>query len=119
MKKNKDFFLELGCEEIPARFISSLSESMQISFEKCLVKNRISFVSLQVFSTYRRLAVFIQGISDIQEDTVDYVKGPPEKIVYDDQGGFSKASIGFAKKNNIELSNCSIKEINGKKHSIF
>ena len=43
---DKDLLLELGTEEIPARFISSTKKSMKSFLEKKLKELRISFDSI-------------------------------------------------------------------------
>ena len=116
MKQQNNYFFELGCEEIPARFVTNLSQQLKTSFEGCLEKSRIKYSSINVFSTYRRLAILVEDISDSQEDATQLIKGPPENMVYDSTGNFSKASLGFCKKNNIDPATCEIHEVNGKKH---
>jgi glycyl-tRNA synthetase beta chain len=118
MKKN-NYLLEFGCEEIPARFVAKMVDSLKLGFEKYLKAERLNFDSITVYATYRRLVVIVEDIVDKQEDFVDYVKGPPEKMVYDTQGDYSKASIGFSKKNNVSLEKCELKEFNGKQHLSF
>ena len=118
MKKNK-YLLEVGCEEIPARFVAKLVDALKHSFEKSLNSQRLSFETIKVYATYRRLVVVVENIADNQEDLVDYVKGPPEKMVYDSNGKHSKASIGFANKNNVNLDQCELREFNSKMHLSF
>ena len=45
---NNDLLLELGTEEIPARFISSTKKSMKTFLEKKLSELRISFDSIEI-----------------------------------------------------------------------
>lgn len=118
MKKNK-YFLEVGCEEIPARFVSKIVSSLKEGFEKSFNLNRITFDAVTVYATYRRLVVIVENLADKQEDLVEYVKGPPEKMVYDADGNHSKASVGFAKKNNVSLDQCELREFNAKCHLSF
>ena len=64
---NNDLLLELGTEEIPARFISSTKKSMKTFLEKKLSELRISFDSIEIKCTPRRFAIFIKNLANTQQ----------------------------------------------------
>ena len=98
MKKNKDYLLEIGLEEVPARFMSSLLNDLLNKSIKKLKDNNIPYTTIKTLGTYRRLALIIQGLPEKQEDTIQEQKGPPASIAIDANGKFLPPAIGFAKR---------------------
>jgi len=93
----KQYLLEVGLEEIPARFLLNLSQQLKERVENFLNEERIAFDAVNAYSTPRRLAVIVDGLSDRQSDLNERVKGPSLKVAKDDQGEWSKAAQGFAR----------------------
>ena len=100
---NKDLLLELGTEEIPARFISSTKKSMKSFLEKKLKELRISFDEITIKSTPRRFSIFIKSLADTQQASTEEIKGPSKKIAFDENKNPSKALSGFLKSKNVSL----------------
>ena len=100
---NKDLLLELGTEEIPARFISSTKKSMKSFVEKNLKALRISFDSINIKSKPRRFSIFINKISEKQNESIEEIKGPSKKIAFDENNNPSKALSGFLKSKNVSI----------------
>ncbi|MGK5092417.1 glycine--tRNA ligase subunit beta [Deltaproteobacteria bacterium TL4] len=107
------YLLEIGLEELPAPFIlpgvNKLEELVKVTLEQ----HSLAFTSIQKFSTPRRLAVVVSGLPEKQEDQIREIKGPPAKIAKDEQGQWSKAALGFAKKNAVEVDQLGVKEFQG------
>lgn len=99
----KDLLLELGTEEIPARFISSTKKSMKSFLEKKLKELRISFDSVNIKSTPRRFSIFINKLSEKQTESIEEIKGPSRKIAFDDNNNPSKALLGFLKSKDVSI----------------
>lgn len=99
----KDLLLELGTEEIPARFISSTKKSMKSFLEKKLKELRISFDSVSIKSTPRRFSIFINKLSEKQTESIEEIKGPSRKIAFDDNNNPSKALLGFLKSKDVSI----------------
>ena len=100
---DKDLLLELGTEEIPARFISSTKKSMKSFLEKKLKELRISFDTINIKSTPRRFSIFINKLSDKQTESVEEIKGPSRKRAFDENNNPSKALSGFLKSKNVSI----------------
>src|SRR5216684_2096771 len=99
-----DFLLEIGCEEIPARMIDNASAELSRRVHDLLLHERLADgVSLQEFSTPRRLAVVASGVSRAQPDVEEQVMGPSLKAAYKD-GRPAAPAEAFARKVGIELS---------------
>lgn len=91
------FILEIGTEEMPARFLPGLEHELQHLFELGLQEKRILFESSEVYSTPRRLVLCCSDISLVQEQREEIITGPPVSIAYDDQGNLTKAGWGFSR----------------------
>ncbi len=95
------YLLEIGVEELPYKFITSVKSQLETSFKKFLDSNNVGYSNIEVLTTPRRLTVIIDNIADSQPDSTKIFKGPIKKIAYDENGNLSKAGEGFAKKNGI------------------
>ncbi len=100
----KDFLLEILVQELPYKFIPSAITQLKSSFEKLFKENALNYGDIKVYATPRRLAVIVSGLSDKQENIKKDVKGPILSVAKNQDGTYSPAAIGFAKKNNIETS---------------
>ncbi|MDH4161147.1 MAG: glycine--tRNA ligase subunit beta [Nitrospirota bacterium] len=100
----KEFFLEIGTEEIPSRFIQPALEKMKELFVQLLANGRIaSEGDVRVFGTPRRLILTASALDESQADECREVVGPPKKIAYDAEGKPTKAATVFAEKNKIAI----------------
>ncbi|WP_156290704.1 glycine--tRNA ligase subunit beta [Oceanobacillus salinisoli] len=109
----KDVLFEIGLEELPARFIDNAEKQLLEKTSKWLEDIRISFEKITSFSTPRRLAVFIQGMDEVQQSIEEEAKGPAEKIAKDADGNWSKAAIGFTKGQGKTVDDIYTKEVKG------
>lgn len=109
----QDLLLEIGLEEMPARFVTGSIEQLTSKIENWLKEKKISFDSITHFSTPRRLAVIAYGVSTSQEDVEEEAKGPAKKIAIDHEGNWSKAAVGFTKGQGMSVEDIYFKEING------
>lgn len=110
---SKDLLIEIGLEEMPARFVSSSIEQLSARVQKWFLDNKIEFGDIQSFSTPRRLAVLVTDVSESQEDIQEEAKGPAKKIALDDNGNWSKAAMGFSRGQGMSVDDIFFKEING------
>lgn len=110
---SKDLLIEIGLEEMPARFVTSSIEQFSSRIQKWLLDNKIGYGDIQAFSTPRRLAVLVTEVSESQEDIQEEAKGPAKKIALDDNGNWSKAAIGFSRGQGMSVDDIFFKEING------
>jgi glycyl-tRNA synthetase beta chain len=99
---NLTFLLEIGTEELPADFVANAIAQWQSRIPKSLTDNLLTPESVQVYGTPRRLAVLIQGLPSQQPDREEAIKGPPAAAAFKD-GHPTKAAIGFARKQGVEV----------------
>ncbi|MFD0586745.1 glycine--tRNA ligase subunit beta [Paenibacillus sp. GCM10027627] len=98
----KDLLLEIGLEEVPARFVRGAMNQLKDKVEKWLTESRIEHGAVESFATPRRLAVLVRDVADKQSDSNEEAKGPSRKIAQDDAGNWSKAALGFARSQGVE-----------------
>ncbi|MCR2820426.1 glycine--tRNA ligase subunit beta [Lederbergia panacisoli] len=109
----RDLLLEIGIEEMPARFINKAIRELGQKIEDWFRENKIAFHEVNLFSTPRRLAVLVKEVAEFQNDTEEEIKGPAKKILFDKEGNWSKAAIGFTKSNGLSVDDLYFKEIKG------
>ena len=113
--------LEVGCEEIPARFLrdaekglgervlaavrearllpDSSDAAMPAGVAQSPITNRQSPIS--TYSTPRRLVVNVAALLKQQPDKVEEILGPPVKVAIDAAGKYTRAAESFAQKNSV------------------
>ncbi|RDW19221.1 glycine--tRNA ligase subunit beta [Oceanobacillus arenosus] len=109
----KDVIIEIGLEELPARFIDDAEKQFLEKAANTLTELRIPYDSITSFSTPRRLAVQIQGVAAFQTTIEEEAKGPAESIAKDADGNWTKAAIGFTKGQGKTPEDIYLKEIKG------
>jgi glycyl-tRNA synthetase beta chain len=118
--------LEIGCEEIPARFLRDAEKGLGERVEAALATADLiepevhsiivetengalpplEFSSLSsglqkvaTYSTPRRLVVHVPAVRVQQPDKVEEILGPPLKVAIDSGGNYTRAAESFAQKN--------------------
>jgi len=91
-----DLFIEIGCEEIPAKQLNTIAAQFASQLQQQLQQADIAMGETKVFATPRRLAVLINAVAEKQADKSIERKGPAQKAAYDDKGQPTKALLGFA-----------------------
>lgn len=109
----RNLLLEIGLEELPARFITDSISQLASKVEGWLKNNNIGFEGMNLYSTPRRLAVLIMNVDERQEDSVEEAKGPAKKIALSETGEWSKAAMGFTRGQGMTVDDIFFKEING------
>ncbi|MFD1885404.1 glycine--tRNA ligase subunit beta [Paenibacillus wenxiniae] len=109
----KDLLLEIGLEEVPARFLRAAMNQLLDKTVKWLDDSRLAHGDAKVFATPRRLAVWVKDVAEKQEDITEDVKGPSRKIAQDESGNWSKAALGFARSQGVDPANFTFREVGG------
>jgi glycyl-tRNA synthetase beta chain len=111
--KTKDLLLEIGLEEMPARFVRGAVNQLGDKVQALLESARIAYGALHVYATPRRLAVLVEDVALRGTDIHDEVKGPSRKIAQDAAGNWSKAALGFARSQGVDPATLTFKELGG------
>jgi len=99
----KELFLEIGTEEIPAAFLPKAIKDMDDMIRKALGDARITYGTVRTMATPRRLCLAVTQVSSRQADQVVEKMGPAKKAAFDAQGNPTRAAIGFAKGQGLEV----------------
>ncbi len=108
-----DLLFELGTEELPAGDIEQLVTALSAGIANGLTEQGLPFTDARCFSTPRRLAVLISDVTLKGPDIERTVVGPPVSAARNEEGGWTKAAEGFARKQGITLDALLIKEEQG------
>lgn len=95
--------LEIGTEEIPARFLPKINIQLAELVAKKFADKKIPYDTVKVYSTPRRLAFLLTGLAKQQPDNMLEAKGPALKIAKTPEGEYSKAAQGFARSQGVDL----------------
>ncbi len=110
---SKDLLFEIGTEEIPSKYMPKTLQQAKVLTEAKLKEKRIKFDEVKTYGTPRRIVIFVNNISQNQEDLEEMVKGPSEKAAFDGDGNPTKALLGFLKGQNTTLENIEIAQLSG------
>jgi len=94
--------VELGCEEIPARFVDDARDDFGRQMLCALGEYRLlpdSPEPARWYSTPRRLTVWVPEVLERQPDVVEEIIGPPVKVGLEPAGRPTRAAESFAMKN--------------------
>lgn len=97
------FILEIGTEELPARFQKGLEKDLITRLSSFLKESNVEFDKVESHVTPRRAAVMVYDIAGVQKESEEVVPGPPVRIAYDADGNPTKAAAGFAKTQGVDL----------------
>jgi len=105
-----DFLLEIGTEELPARFVLPTVTQLEELGGERLRSQRITYQRLAGFATPRRLTLYVWGVGKQQADLVEEVKGPSHKAAFDEQGQPTRAAEGFARGQGVAVADLVVKD---------
>ena len=91
------FLLEIGTEEIPARFIPGALQALKELARERLQQQRLSFGELKTMGTPRRLTLFVSNLASFQTDQEETIIGPPQNRAFSEDGQPTQVAYGFAK----------------------
>jgi glycyl-tRNA synthetase beta chain len=100
----KSFLLEIGTEEIPARFIPRGLSILNEGVSRLFSNSAIDYGEIHEYASPRRLTLLIEDVAGQQKDRTVETMGPPRKVAFDDSGSPTKAAAGFARSLNIDAS---------------
>ncbi|HTE51730.1 MAG TPA: glycine--tRNA ligase subunit beta, partial [Kofleriaceae bacterium] len=107
--------LEVGTEEIPAGFLARALADLVTAVPAALAAARLSHGAVQIAGTPRRIAIAVAELAGRQPDLSERMVGPPVQAAYDKAGAPTRAALGFAEKNGVEVGSLEKSEVAGKK----
>lgn len=101
--------VEVGCEEIPARFLADSERQFAEHLMAALKEARLlrdgvlAAAKVHSYSTPRRLVAHAPSVLVNQPDAIEEITGPPAKIAFDTEGNPTRAAESFAAKAGVQL----------------
>lgn len=99
----QDLLLEIGTEEIPARFIPGALQSLNELARQRAKQARLPYREVMTMGTPRRLTLVVLGLSASQADMEETIMGPPKTAAFSPDGSPTKVALGFAKAKGIPV----------------
>jgi glycyl-tRNA synthetase beta chain len=98
-----DLLIEIGCEDLPARYVLPLAEALMHGIGEGLLRHSVVAGEAHTYATPRRIATRIEGVALQQPDRAVERKGPKLAAALKD-GAPTPAGLGFAKSCGVEFS---------------
>ncbi|WP_461209537.1 glycine--tRNA ligase subunit beta [Desulfocurvus sp. DL9XJH121] len=102
--------LEIGAEELPARFFPKLSDDLGQLIASGLDEAMIPHGEVTTYATPRRVVALVADVAEARDSVEELVTGPPRRVAYDDAGEPTKAAQGFAKTQGVDMADCFIQQ---------
>lgn len=111
--KKATLLFEIGVEEMPSAPLYKAADELRIKAEESFGNAGLSYESLIVEFTPRRLFLSVEGLDSKQEDRMQVSRGPALAIARDEQGNFTKAAEGFARGKGLEAKDLAVRDYEG------
>jgi glycyl-tRNA synthetase beta chain len=95
--------IELGTEELPPKVLKKLAVTFLEQIKIQLDSAELGYEEIKWFATPRRLAVLITQLVKQQADKTIDKRGPATNVAFDTAGNPSKAAMGWARSNGIDV----------------
>lgn len=113
---NKNYLLEIGIEELPARFVKDTISQMNTGAIDLLKKEGVDYSNIEILTTPRRLTLLISDVALNEEGLEEIVKGPAKRIAFDSEGKPTKALLGFMRGQGVDMDSITFSELNGEEY---
>ena len=101
---NRELLIEIGCEEIPASWLPSLTTQLENKLRAALDDARLTCgTEPEAFATPRRLVARVAKLEDRQTDLEETQTGPALAAAFDAGGKPTRAAEGFARKHGVPV----------------
>ncbi|MDI6717205.1 MAG: glycine--tRNA ligase subunit beta [Actinomycetota bacterium] len=109
----RDLLLEIGTEELPPASVEIGIKQLREKASALFARYRLGFEDIKTYGAPRRLALFAVGLNEQQAKAVYEVKGPAKKVAYTEDGAPTRAALGFAKSQGVEVESLVVKIVEG------
>ncbi|MDS1269834.1 glycine--tRNA ligase [Lipingzhangella sp. LS1_29] len=96
--------LEIGVEEMPPSEVERLPEALRQALRERLAQTRLGHGDITAYAAPRRLIARIEQVQPREEDYEHTVRGPRLAAAYDAENNPTKAALGFARGQGVEVS---------------
>lgn len=99
----QDYLLEIGVEEMPARFLKPALTELRENAAALFNEQRLPYKRLATYGTPRRIALYVEGLAVHQQPLEMEIKGPAVKVAYKPDGTPTRAAEGFARSQGVKV----------------
>lgn len=103
MADTRNLLLEIGTEEIPARFCQPALDQLKANAQKALIDARLDYALADVFGSPRRLVLYVKDLALVQKDVEIVQKGPSRKVAFDADGNPTIPAQKFAQSQGVAV----------------
>ena len=107
---------EIGLEELPAGEVVRSAEAVRTAVTDKLAQTRLPHGKVSALSTPRRIVVTVADVQAREPDAERTVRGPRTSAAFGPDGAPTKAAAGFARGQQIAVSDLQVIEIDGVQH---
>jgi glycyl-tRNA synthetase len=94
---------EIGVEELPPAEVDRVAGAVRDALAEGLGETRLAHGDIQVMSSPRRIVAMVEDVAPREEDTEETVRGPRLSAAYDAEGAPTRAALGFARGQGIDV----------------
>jgi glycyl-tRNA synthetase len=94
---------EIGTEELPAAEVTRTAEAVRSAVTTKLAATRLAHGEIRCHATPRRIITLVDAVSPREPDASRTVRGPRIGVAYDADGEPTKAAIGFARGQGVDV----------------
>ncbi len=105
-----EFVLEIGFEEMPARFLKVLTLDFKSNLSRNLDAQMLDCEKILALSTPRRLCACVYGLERVQRQKKEIIFGPPVSIGLDQDSNPTRAGLGFARSQQVDVKELIVRE---------
>ncbi|MGI8417695.1 MAG: glycine--tRNA ligase [Nakamurella sp.] len=107
---------EIGVEELPYTEVTRSCQAVRAAVAEKLAASRLGHGDVRAYATPRRIVVIVDDVQPTEPDAQRTVKGPKTAAAFDADGAPTKASLGFARGQKIEVADLQRVTIDGVEH---
>ncbi|MEW6162269.1 MAG: glycine--tRNA ligase subunit beta [Nitrospirota bacterium] len=107
---HSSLLLEIGTEEIPARFLPGAIQSLKENAATILSENYIHFSEIKAYATPRRLVLIVARLPELQAGRAREVFGPAKRVAFDEEGNPTEAALKFANSQGVNVESLIVKK---------
>ncbi|SDT31586.1 glycine--tRNA ligase [Jiangella sp. DSM 45060] len=109
---------EIGTEEMPPHEVTNTVAAVREAVAAKLGATRLGHGDVDVVGTPRRIVVEVAAVEPREPDADRTVRGPRVEAAYDADGNPTKALLGFARGQNVDVSELSTADFGGNQHVV-
>ncbi len=114
----RELLLEIGTEEIPARFMPEILKQLTEKGAALLAEQHLSCGAVRALGTPRRLVLHVTDLVTKQPDREEKKKGPARERAFDQAGKPTAAARGFAAKLGLKVEELELERMGKGEHLV-